>query len=73
MAASSNVVGRSELEDGAGASRLCEAGPSSGEGGGLVAPVVVVAVVAVARGRRRAASAARSWCAAMAPPDWSIG
>ena len=45
MAASSNVVGRSELEDGAGASRLCEAGPSSGKGSGLAVVVLAAAVV----------------------------
>ena len=45
MAASSNVVGRSELEDGAGASRLCEAGPPSGKGSGLAVVVLAAAVV----------------------------
>ena len=43
---SSGIVNRSELEDGASASRLCEVGPASGEGSGLAALIVIVAVVA---------------------------
>ena len=45
MAASSSVVSRSELEDGAGASRLCKAGPSSGKGSCLVTVVLAAVVV----------------------------
>ena len=44
---SSNVDSRSELEDGAGVLRLCEAGPSSGKGSSLATVVVLAAVVVV--------------------------
>jgi hypothetical protein len=47
LAASRNVVSRSELGDGASASRLCEAGPSSGKGSGLALVVVLAASVVV--------------------------
>jgi hypothetical protein len=42
---SSSVVGRSELEDGTGASRLCETGPSSGKGSGLATVVLAAATM----------------------------
>ena len=50
MAVSSGIVNRSELEDGASASRLCEAGPASGKGSGLDA-LIVVAVKTADDGR----------------------
>ena len=55
MAVSSAVVSRSELEDGASASRLCEAGPASGKGIGLAAliAVAVLLMMAARTGARR--------------------